>query len=77
MNELFRNVMEGGGMVNRREGPYKCALLSWPPQEVAQMEGLSEKPHGMNLKSRLSKPQGDPGQKKSGSTQEVPESMCC
>lgn len=65
-------------MVNRRrESPYKGELLSWPPQGVAQMEGLSEKPYGMNLKSRPSQPQGEPEQKKSDTTPEVPEYMHC
>lgn len=42
MNKL--EMMEGYGKQGRRESPYKGALLSWPPQEVAQMEGLSKKP---------------------------------
>lgn len=29
----------GDGKQGRREGP-EGSLLSWPPQEVAQMEGL-------------------------------------
>lgn len=30
----------GDGKQGRREGPDKGSLLSWPSQEVAQMEGL-------------------------------------
>lgn len=31
------------GKQERMEGPNKGALLSWPWQKVAQVEGLSEK----------------------------------
>lgn len=41
----YLEMMERYGKQGRRERPYKGALLSWPPQEVAQMEGLSEKPN--------------------------------
>lgn len=53
-------TMEKYGKQGRRESPHKGVLLSWPTQEVAQMEGLSEKTNELQKQtlSALVRPQG-------------------